>query len=114
MASQCIIFFPLFFEIHSFPNAKKNPHQYAMWVENINRNAPIKLSPTTASRVCSEHFSEDMIDGSGQRVILKPNAVPTIFSKSQVCILKDNFIVCRVFSTKSVQTSKPKMRVKSF
>ena len=46
----------------------------------------MKFIPTKGSRVCSKHFSTDMIDEVGQRVILKPNAVPTIFPSSQVCV----------------------------
>jgi hypothetical protein len=85
------VYFSLLFvlQIHRFPNAKKNPEQYAIWVKNVNRNAPVKFVPTTASRICSEHFSADMIGESGQRVMLKPNALPTIFPESQVCIYAD-------------------------
>ena len=60
---------------------------FTLWVRNVNQNAPAKFVPTKGSRICSEHFSYDMImitDG-GKRVTLKPGAVPTIFPNSQVC-----------------------------
>ena len=69
----------------SFPNAQNNPERYAIWLENVNRNAREKFVLTTQSRICSEHFSLDMFEEGGDRVILKPYAVPTIFPCSQVC-----------------------------
>jgi hypothetical protein len=58
---------------------------YAKWLENFNKNARVKFVPTGGSRLCSEHFSSEMKEEGGQRVILKPFAVPTIFPTSQVC-----------------------------
>jgi hypothetical protein len=59
---------------------------YAKSLENVNKNALVKFVPTGGSRLCSEHFSSDMKDEGGQRVILKPFAVPTIFPTSEVCV----------------------------
>ena len=59
---------------------------HAKWVENVNKNAPGKIVPTKGSRLCSAHFSVDMVKEDRERVILKPNAVPTIFNFSQVGI----------------------------
>ncbi len=72
--------------IHSFPDRKKNPEMYAKWVESVNKNAPVKFVPTEATRICSEHFRSDMKEEGGQKVILTPFAVPTIFTTSQVCV----------------------------
>ena len=58
---------------------------YTKWLENVNKNVLVKFIPTRVSRICSEHFSSDMKEEGGQRVILKPFAVPTIFPTSQVC-----------------------------
>lgn len=69
----------------SFPNANKNPKQYARWIESINKDAPVKIVPNASSRVCSNHFCTDMVDKTGQRVVLKLHAVPTIFPYSKVC-----------------------------
>ena len=51
----------------------------------MNNAAAVKFVPTEVTRLCSEHFSADMKDEGGQKVILKPFAVPTIFPTSQVC-----------------------------
>ncbi len=72
--------------IHSFPDWKKNAEMYAKWVENVNKNALVKFVPTEATRICSEHFRSDMKEEGGQKVILTPFAVPTIFTTSQVCV----------------------------
>jgi hypothetical protein len=45
----------------------------------------VKFAPTKGSRVRSKHFSLDMIEEGGERVILKPDAFPTIFPNSGVC-----------------------------
>jgi hypothetical protein len=74
---------------------------YTKWLENVNKNVLVKLVPTGGSRICSEHFSSDMKEEGGQRVILKPFAVPTIFSTSQVCYLTVFSIIllmsCKVY-----------------
>jgi hypothetical protein len=60
---------------------------YAKWLENVNKNTRVKFVPTglPGSCLCSKHFSSDMKEESGQKVILKPFAVPTIFPTSPVC-----------------------------
>jgi hypothetical protein len=58
---------------------------YAIWVENANKNSPVKFVPTKGSRICSGHFNSDMIEEGGKRMILKSYAVPTIFPNFQVC-----------------------------
>ncbi|XP_028415048.1 uncharacterized protein LOC114538133 [Dendronephthya gigantea] len=52
-------------------------------MENINKNAAVEFTPNKGSRVCSEHFSVDMMQKVGQRTMLLPYAIPTIFQKSQ-------------------------------
>ena len=48
----------------------------------MNKHAPVKFVPTKSSRLCSEHFSADMFEkGYRQKVVLKPDAVPTIFKQ---------------------------------
>ena len=59
---------------------------YTKWLENVNKNVLVTFIPTRVSRICSEHFSSDVKEEGGQRVILKPFAVPTIFPTSQVCM----------------------------
>ena len=69
---------------------------YAIWLERVNRNSPVKFAPTSGSRICSEHFSMDMFEKGGQRMNLKPYAVPTIFPKYEVCIFDEySFISVR-------------------
>ena len=78
---------------------------YAKLLENVNKNVQVKFVPTGGSCLCSEQFSSDMNEEGGQRVILKPFAVPTIFPTSQVCvfvsflnlIFKDSTFVPRTF-----------------
>ncbi|XP_028401622.1 uncharacterized protein LOC114524672 [Dendronephthya gigantea] len=69
---------------HRFPDAEKSPELHALWMENINKNVPVEFTPIKGSRVCSEHFSVDMMQKVGQRTMLLPYAIPTIFEKSQV------------------------------
>ena len=70
----------------SFRDAQKDQKRYAIWLENVNKNSPVTFVPTKQGRICSEHFSLDMFEEGGVRVILKPFAVPTIFPHSQVCM----------------------------
>ena len=59
---------------------------YSKWLENINKNKGLdKFVPTEGTRICSEHFSPDMKEEGGSKVILKPYAFPTIFPTLQVC-----------------------------
>ncbi|XP_028416401.1 THAP domain-containing protein 5-like [Dendronephthya gigantea] len=50
----------------------------------MNRDAAVKFIPTKGSLLCSEHFRADMLQMTGQKMMLLPDAVPTIFQKSQV------------------------------
>ena len=72
------------FNYCSFPDPEKNPEMYALWVKNFNKDAPVKFVPVKGSRLCSKHFSSNMFKEGGKRAILKRNAIPTIFGKSQV------------------------------
>ena len=72
--------------VHQFLDLRKNPQLYEKWVTNLNKNAPVKIAPTNGSRLCSQHFSSEMIIEDRERVILKPNAIPTIFQCAQVCV----------------------------
>ena len=57
---------------------------YALGLENVNKDAPVKFDSGKGSRVCSKHFSSDMFKEGKKKAILKHNAVPTIFNNSQV------------------------------
>ena len=57
---------------------------YALWLEKVNKDAPVRFVPGKESRLCSKHFSSDMFKEGKKRVILKRNAVPTLNSYSQV------------------------------
>ena len=50
--------------------------------------------PTKSSRLCSDHFQEDMIDRSGKTVRLKPDAIPTRFKSFAKHLIK----VCYMLS----------------
>ena len=72
---------------------------YALWLENVIKDAPVKFVPGKGSRVCSKHFSPDMFKEDKKRAILKHNAVPTIFNDSQVSICRVSFPqICSTFS----------------
>ena len=57
----------------------------------MNKHAPVKFVPTKSSRLCSEHFSADTFEkGSRQKVVLKPDAVPTIIKQGfaeVICVI---------------------------
>ena len=78
---------------HRFPDAKKHYGLYVKWLENVNKNSGVKFIPTEAARICSDHFRADMKEEGGQKVILKPFAVPTIFPTSQVCVFVSSFLL---------------------
>ena len=46
------------------------------WIAKIQRPHFI---PSPSSKLCSEHFSEDCFDRTGQRVYLKKGSIPSIF-----------------------------------
>ena len=71
----------------SFPDAEKNPKLHARWLENVKTNASVWFIPRKDGRLCSEHFSVDMVQQVGQRMMLLPDAVPTIFQNFKVCEL---------------------------
>ena len=55
-----------------------NKEKRATWLRNLRRDGS---SPSSATRICSDHILEKYIDRSGERTILKPGAVPTRFKK---------------------------------
>ena len=69
----------------SFPDPNVFPELHAIWVESVGKHSPIKFVPSKGSRLCSKHFSKDMIEEDRMRVILKPNAVPSIYHNVEVC-----------------------------
>ena len=83
--------------LYSFPDAQNSPELHARWVENVKKNAPVGFAPRKGSRLCLEHFAEDMMEQVGQRMMLLPGAIPTIFQTAQVCTF-----ICNQFSSTSV------------
>lgn len=81
---------------HRFPNAQKEKHLYSKWIHAVNKVNPVSTSftidklwtPNCHSVVCSEHFTPDsftknpcIVDSmnlTGFRVILKPDAYPSL------------------------------------
>ena len=63
---------------HRFPN-KSNPRDQerrGKWIRSVRRE---NWEPTTATRLCSEHFiSEDFKESEG-KTVLKNTAVPSVF-----------------------------------
>ena len=71
--------------LHGWPSI---PQVARLWT-NAVRNTRANFSPTTSSKLCSVHFSEDSFEtqsvmalslGLNMKRILKPEAVPTIFN----------------------------------
>ena len=60
----------------TFHKLPRDEARRSEWLVNLQR---IDYTPTVASRVCSEHFTVDSFDRTGQRVYLSKLAVPTIF-----------------------------------
>uniref|UniRef100_A0A3Q2PST6 THAP domain-containing protein 6-like n=1 Tax=Fundulus heteroclitus TaxID=8078 RepID=A0A3Q2PST6_FUNHE len=61
---------------HRFP---KEAVMKKRWVKAVRRKG---FSPSTASRLCSEHFNEEDFDRTGQTVRLRDGVVPSVFSFS--------------------------------
>ena len=67
----CLKHIFLFFR---FPNMKKKPERYRLWVRNCRRDN----EPGPSAVVCSEHFPPQQVNKTGQTVRLRPGAVPTL------------------------------------
>lgn len=52
-----------------------NEAQLAQWLKAVGRS---NWHPRLRSSVCSTHFTEDCFDRSGEKVVLHPDAVPTL------------------------------------
>ena len=71
----------------SFPDAQNNAKLHAKWMENVCNNAPVGFVVKKGSRLCSAHFDAEMIQKVGQRMMLLPDAIPTIFQNAiKVCV----------------------------
>lgn len=55
-----------------------NPAKKTKWLQNMHRE---DWMPSSHSRICSDHFQEEHINRTGQRVDLKDDAIPTRFKK---------------------------------
>ncbi|XP_045918525.1 uncharacterized protein LOC123978922 [Micropterus dolomieu] len=62
---------------HKFP--LHNTAQRAQWLKAVGRPS---WHPRLRSSVCSIHFTEDCFDRSGEKVTLRPDAVPTLLVHS--------------------------------
>ncbi len=61
---------------------------YNKWLENVNKNTLVRFVPTEGTRICSQHFSPDMQEEGGHRVILITEAIccpNNIFYFSGLC-----------------------------
>ncbi|XP_071042246.1 DNA transposase THAP9 isoform X3 [Parasteatoda tepidariorum] len=59
---------------HSFPKDEKRKQ---LWIKAVRR---VNWKPSSCSKLCNEHFSEDMIDRTSLSCVrLRPNAIPSIF-----------------------------------
>ncbi len=67
-------FFFLSSHIYSYPSSR--PSLLQKWTENTRRD---QWEPKRTSVLCSDHFTEECFDRTGQTTRLRENAVPTIF-----------------------------------
>ena len=65
-----------------FPFSK--PELLKQWLTNIDRPG---WKPSSNSRVCSDHFTTEMFDRTGQTIRLHDNAVPVIFGNRRCAML---------------------------
>jgi len=63
------------------------------WLINMRRD---KFTPVKSSRLCSEHFTEECFDRTGQTVRLRDNAVPTVFQFPEHLIKVSSDCGCRI------------------
>lgn len=81
-----------------FPCALKYPEQWQMWISNVKVTKP-GFVPSRAkylNRLCSKHFSEELIIHNDKRATLLPGAIPTIFYTAK----QVNFTNCVAFTSK--------------
>ncbi|XP_047467093.1 uncharacterized protein LOC125023689 isoform X2 [Mugil cephalus] len=62
---------------HKFPF--QYPSLLAQWLKAVGRS---HYHPRLWSSVCSTHFTDDCFDRSGEKVVLRPDAVPTLMVHS--------------------------------
>ncbi|KAM7376426.1 hypothetical protein PAMP_006161 [Pampus punctatissimus] len=62
---------------HKFP--LHNPALLAQWLKAVGRH---HWHPRLRSSVCSTHFTEDCFDRSGEKVTIRPDAVPSLLVHS--------------------------------
>jgi len=60
------------------------------WITVIKRTI-LNFSCTKHSIICSQHFEKKCFTRAGDRIKLKPNAIPTIFTE-----LKAKYKVCEI------------------
>ncbi|XP_028294570.1 uncharacterized protein LOC114456786 [Gouania willdenowi] len=63
---------------HKFP--LQNPPLLAQWLRTIGRP---NWHPRLWSSVCSTHFTEDCFDRSGDKLVLRPDAIPTLMLSTE-------------------------------
>ncbi|XP_053491216.1 inactive serine/threonine-protein kinase VRK3 [Ictalurus furcatus] len=61
---------------HTFPNKDKEPNRYDLWARTCRRS---DRQPSKWSLLCSDHFTSEAFDHTGQTVRLREGAVPTVF-----------------------------------
>ncbi|XP_014667353.1 PREDICTED: THAP domain-containing protein 2-like isoform X2 [Priapulus caudatus] len=59
---------------HKFP---KDDQRRKEWTESLRRK---DFQPSEASSLCSEHFTDDCFDRTGQTVRLRDTAIPSIYN----------------------------------
>ncbi|XP_060708051.1 THAP domain-containing protein 3 isoform X1 [Hemiscyllium ocellatum] len=64
---------------HRFPFSK--PDLLVQWMNNVGR---AEFKPNQHTVICSEHFKPECFNTWGNRKNLKHNAVPTVFSYSEI------------------------------
>ena len=79
--------------LFKFPSLENDSQRYNEWVRQVKRTRDKWSGPTKNSRLCSAHFTDDQFEQSPKMKmsfgitvyfprLLKPDALPTIFKRS--------------------------------
>lgn len=81
-----------------FPFARGQETRRQEWLKQMNQPS---FEPNKKHVLCSDHFTEDCFDRTGQTVRLRSTAVPTLFFSSPVTLDKSNLKDARLAECRS-------------
>jgi hypothetical protein len=84
--------------VSRFPFARGQETRRQEWLKQMNQPS---FEPNKKHVLCSDHFTEDCFDRTGQTVRLRSTAVPTLFFSSPVTLDKSNLKEARLAECRS-------------